>query len=326
MTSYQRLTLHERVQIERHLKKGLSKAEIARRLKRNRSTITREINRWGPPRHYNSGLADWYAMEERTKDKAKKFERYVTLRFLVMRLLKKKWSPEQITLWLKVQYPNTYGMNVSHESIYTYIYILPRGALRKELISHLRQSKGKRYQRRVNTKRSRIPDRLCIDLRDPAVEDRSVPGHWESDLIIGPGQKSAIGTIVERTTRFLIIVPLKNRTASEVRKAFARELRKLPQHVRLSMTHDNGLEMAQHKLFTARTNMVVYFAHPYSSWERGTNENTNGLIRDFFPKDTDFNTVSRYKLKKVQDLLNQRPRKVLGAQTPQEAMQKLLTA
>jgi IS30 family transposase len=326
MASYQRLTLHERVQIEKYLKKGLCKAEIARWLKRNRSTITNEINRWGSPHLYNCGLADWHAMDERTKFKTKKIMRYYPLRFLVIRLLKKRWSPEQITLWLKKQFPNSYRMNVSHESIYTFIYILCRGELRKELISHLRQGKGKRYQKRANVKRSRIPDRLCIDQRDPAVEDRTVPGHWESDLIIGVGHKSAIGTIVERTTRFLIIVPLKGRTATEVRKAFARELRKLPQHVRLSMTHDNGLEMAQHKLFSAKTNMVVYFAHPYSSWERGTNENTNGLIRDFFPKDTDFNTVSRYKLKKVQDLLNQRPRKVLGAETPQEAMQRLLTA
>lgn len=326
MANYQRLTLYERVQIEKYLTKGLSKAEIARKLKRNRSTVTNEINRWGPPRHYNSGLADWYALEERTKPKAKKFERHPVLQQLVIKLLKKRWSPEQITLWLGKHFPKSYQMNASHESIYTFIYILCRGELRKELISYLRQSKGRRYQKRANARRSRIPDRVCIDQRDPAVEDRAVPGHWESDLIIGVGHKSAIGTIVERTTRFLIIVPLKGRTATEVRKAFARELRKLPQHVRLSMTHDNGLEMAQHKLFSAKTNMVVYFAHPYSSWERGTNENTNGLIRDFFPKDTDFNAVSRYKLKKVQDLLNQRPRKVLGGETPQEAMQKLLRA
>lgn len=326
MANYQRLTLYERVQIEKYLKRGFSKAEIARRLKRNRSTLTNEINRWGPPHRYNSGLADWNAMDERTKFKGKKLMRYHPLQELVIQLLKKRWSPEQITLWLGKHFPNDYRMNASYESIYTFIYILCRGELRKELISHLRQGKSKRYQKRASAKRSRIPDRLCIDQRDPAVEDRTLPGHWESDLIIGVGQKSAIGTIVERTTRFLIIVPLKGRTATEVRKAFARELRKLPQHVRLSMTHDNGLEMAQHKLFTAKTNMVVYFAHPYSSWERGTNENTNGLIRDFFPKGTDFNTVSRYKLKKVQDMLNQRPRKVLGAETPQEAMQRLLTA
>jgi len=326
MPNYQRITLHERVKIEKYLRKGLTKAKIARKLNRHPSSIGNEINRWGAPDDYSSQLANWHALDERTKLKTKKFERFPELERLVIRLIKKKWAPEQISLWLRKHFPNEYRMNVSHESIYTFIYILPRGELRKELIGHLRQSKGRRYQKRASSRRSRIPDRLCIDQRDPAVEDRTVPGHWESDLIIGPGQKSAIGTIVERTTRFLIIVPLKARTATEVRRAFARELRKLPLHVRLTMTHDNGLEMAQHRLFTAKTNMVVFFAHPYSSWERGTNENTNGLIRHFFPKDTDFNTVSRYKLKKVQELLNQRPRKVLGAETPQEAMQRLLTA
>ena len=167
---------------------------------------------------------------------------------------------------------------------------------------------------------------MTIDQRDPSIEDRVIPGHWESDLIIGKNQESCIGTIVERTTRFLIMVQLKERSALEVRKAFARELKKLPKQVRLTMTHDNGLEMAQHKLFTKKTKMIVYFAHPYSSWERGTNENTNGLIRDFFPKDTDFNTISRYKLKKVQDLLNERPRKVLKGLSPQEAMEQVLSA
>jgi IS30 family transposase len=326
MASYQRLTLHERAQIERYLKKGLSKAEIARRLKRHRSTIGNEINRWGAPKDYNCGLADWNAMDERTRPRKKKLARNYFLRRFVLEHLRIRWSPEQIAATLKALYPENHQMNTSHESIYTYIYLLARGELRRELIGYLRQAKGKRYRKRGGTNRSRIPDRVCIDQRDPAVEDRTIPEHWESDLIIGAGQKSAIGTIVERTTRFLIIVFLRGRTAPEVRKAFARELRRLPQHLRLSLTHDNGLEMAQHKLFTKNTRMAVYFAHPYSSWERGTNENTNGLIRDFFPKGTDFSTVSRYKIKKVQDMLNARPRKVLGWRTPAEALQELLSA
>jgi len=326
MANYQRLTLYERAQIERYLKKGLSKAEIARRLKRHRSTIGNEINRWGAPKEYNCGLADWNAMDERTRPRKKKLARNYPLRNFVLEHLRLRWSPEQIAATLNALYPENYQMNASHESIYTYIYLLARGELRRELISHLRQAKGKRYQKRAGTNRSRIPDRICIDQRDPEVEERTVPGHWESDLIIGAGQKSAIGTIVERNTRFLIIVFLRGRTATEVRKAFARELRRLPQHLRLSMTHDNGLEMAQHKLFTKNTRMAVYFAHPYSSWERGTNENTNGLIRDFFPKGTDFSAVSRYKLKKVQDMLNARPRKVIGWRTPAEALQELLSA
>lgn len=326
MAKYQYLTLLERVRIEKYIKQGLIKTEIAKKLKRHKSTISREINRWGPKKDYNCALADWWAIEERTKYKSKKLNENIKLRNFVVEHLKKRWSPEQISIKLKDLYPGDLCMNVSYESIYTYIYIQTRGELRKELISYLRQGKPKRYRKRRKKKGSRIIDGLCIDQRDPSVEERVVPGHWESDLIIGKEQESCIGTIVERTTRFVIMVPLKTRKAIEVRRAFARELRKLPQQVRLSLTHDNGLEMAQHKLFSKTTKMIVYFAHPYSSWERGTNENTNGLIRDFFPKDTDFNAVSRYKLKKVQDLLNERPRKVLNGKSPQEAMQRVLSA
>lgn len=324
MAKYQYLTLLERVRIEKYIKAGLNKTEIALKLGRHKSTIGREINRWGPSKDYRCMLADWWAIEERIKYKPKKLNCNEKLRTFVLKHLKKRWSPEQISLKLKELYPEDLSMNVSYESIYTYIYIQTRGELRKELISYLRQGKPKRYRKRRKKKGSRIVDGLCIDQRDPSVEERVVPGHWESDLIIGKEQESCIGTIVERTTRFVIMVPLKTRKAEEVRKAFARELRKLPQQVRLSITHDNGLEMAQHKLFTKKTKMIVYFAHPYSSWERGTNENTNGLIRDFYPKNTDFNTVSRYKLKKVQDLLNERPRKVLNGKSPHEAMENIL--
>lgn len=326
MAKYQCLTLLERVRIEKFINQGLNKTEIAQKLGRHKSTISREINRWGPKEDYNFALADWWAIEERTKYKPKKLKENIKLCTFVLEHLKKRWSPEQISIKLKQLYPGDLRMNVSYETIYTYIYVLTRGELRKELIGYLRQGKPKRYKKRKKKKGSRIVDALCIDQRDPSIEDRVIPGHWESDLIIGKNQESCIGTIVERTTRFLIMVPLKERTALEVRKAFARELKKLPKQVRLTLTHDNGLEMAQHKLFTKKTKMIVYFAHPYSSWERGTNENTNGLIRDFFPKDTDFNTVSRYKLKKVQDLLNERPRKVLNGLSPQEAMEQVLSA
>lgn len=326
MAKYQYLSLLERIRIEKYIKNGFTKTEIAKKLNRHKSTIGREINRWGPKKDYNCALADWWAIEERTKYKGNKLKRNIKLRTFVRKHLEKRWSPEQISSKLKELYPGDYEMNVSHESIYTYIYVLARGELKKELIGYLRQGKNKRYQKRGKKHHSRIIDGICIDQRDPSIEERVIPGHWESDLIIGKEQKSAIGTIVERTTRFVIMVPLKSRTALEVRRAFARELRKLPQEVRLTLTHDNGLEMAQHKLFSKQTRMQVYFAHPYSSWERGTNENTNGLIRDFFPKDTDFNEVSRYKLKKVQDLLNERPRKVLNWKTPKEAMEEILSA
>jgi IS30 family transposase len=326
MVKYQRLTLLERVRIEKYIKNGLSKSEIAEKIGRNKSTISREINQWGPKSDYNCALADFWAIEERTKYKNIKLRDNSQLRKIVIKLLEKRWSPEQVSNELRKLYPNNFQMNISYESIYTYIYILAKGELRKELISYLRQGKSKRYQKRSSKNRSRIADSICIDQRDPSVEDRVIAGHWESDLIIGKDQKSAIGTIVERTSRFVFIVPLKSRSATEVRKAFARELSKLPQAVRLSLTHDNGLEMAQHKLFSKKTKMMVYFAHPYSSWERGTNENTNGLIRDFFPKETDFRLVSRYKLKKVQDLLNERPRKVLDWKTPKEVMNQIVSA
>ena len=165
---------------------------------------------------------------------------------------------------------------------------------------------------------------FSIEERPKEVEERIVPGHWEGDLIIGKGHKTAIGTIVERTTRLVILVPLKSRMASDVRKAFAREIKRLPKQLRLSMTYDQGREMSQHKLFTKQTNMQVYFAHPHSPWERGTNENTNMLIRDFFPKGTDFGGLSRYRIKKVQELLNERPRKVLEWRSPQEVFSELL--
>lgn len=326
MVKYQRLSLVERIRIEKYIQLGLTKTEIAQKLKRHKSTICREINRWGPKKDYNCALADWCAIDERIKYRSKKIISNAKLRTFIVDHLRLKWSPEQISNKLKKLHPTEPNMQISHESIYTYIYVLARGEMKKELISYLRQGKPKRYRKRRKIKGSRIIDGLCIDQRDPSVEERVVPGHWESDLIIGKEQASCIGTIVERTTRFVIMVPLKTRKAIEVRKAFARELRKLPKQVRLTMTHDNGLEMAQHKLFSKQTKMVVYFAHPYSSWERGTNENTNGLIRDFFPKDTDFSEVSRYKLKKVQDLLNTRPRKVLNWKTPQEAMESVLSA
>lgn len=210
-------------------------------------------------------------------------------------------------------------MQASHESIYTYIYLKAKSGLKKELIKHLRQEKSmrKRPVPRMN-KRSIIPQRIGIEQRPEEVIDRIIPGHWESDLIIGKDQKSVIGTIVERCTRFVILVKLQNRTANEVRKAFANELKGLSEHMRKTLTHNNGVEMSQHKLFTKETQMKVYFANPHSPWERGTNENTNMLIRDFFPKGTDFNQIPSGKIKHVQDLLNTRPRKTLNWATPNE--------
>ena len=246
------------------------------------------------------------------------------LKQVIFKALRKQWSPEQISAYLKANYDDT-TMHVAPETIYTYLYVLPRGELRKELISHLRQNRPKRRkQGKGNTAHAPIPDLISIHERPIEVEDRCVPGHWEGDLIIGDKHKSALGTLVERTTRTTLLIRLKAKDATSVRKAFAKRVKCLPKQMRLSMTYDRGGEMAQHKLFTKETKMKVYFADPYSPWQRGTNENTNGLIRQYFPKGTDFNMVSDYQIRKVQNLLNDRPRKILNWKSPFEAMDELL--
>lgn len=216
-------------------------------------------------------------------------------------------------------------MRVSHETIYKYIYILPRGELRKELISYLRQgAEGRRRRYRTHDQRDKISNIVSIHERPEESKGRTIGGHWESDLIVGKDHASAIGTIVERTTRTTIIVPLKAKDAETVRISFAKAVKHLPKEMMKSITHDRGCEMAQHELFTKDTQIKVYFADPYSPWQRGTNENTNGLIRQFFPKGTDFNTVSNIEIKHVQKLLNERPRKVLNWKTPKEAFRELI--
>lgn len=216
-------------------------------------------------------------------------------------------------------------MQASHETIYTYLYMLPKGELRKELIGYLRQKEKLRKRRKLTTdKRGAIPDMISIHERPKEVEDRIIPGHWEGDLIVGKVHQSAIGSIVERTTRTVILVPLKKRDAESVRKAFAKELKTLPEQMTLSMTYDRGKEMAEHKLFTEETKMQVYFCDPHSPWQRGTNENTNMLIREFFPKQTDFSEFIRKEIKHVQKLLNERPRKTLDWHTPKERFKELL--
>jgi IS30 family transposase len=226
---------------------------------------------------------------------------------------------------LRKEYPNNPDMQVSHETIYSYLYVLPRGQLRKELLSYLRQKRRLRKNRsHVHEKRGQIPDIISIEERPAEVADRTVPGHWEGDLLMGKDHQSAVATLVDRSTRFLILIPLKKKDATTVRKAYEKEIMALPALVRKSLTLDRGKENAEHVLFTKNTKMQVYFAHPQSPWERGTNENTNGLIRDFFPKGIDFGMVTRREIKKVQRLLNERPRAVLNFDTPAEAMFKVL--
>jgi len=318
---YNRVTLKERVIIETLLQENKSKSYIAKKLNRSRSTITREVNKLGD--NYDAQLADWCAkdffLNKRNRDK---INTYKKLKIFVYRGLLKGWSPDQISGKIKLEYPNNPIMTISYEAIYTHIYSHRQARLNRKLIALLPYHKTQRRRANKNSKRGvKIKNQISIDDRPKHIETREEIGHWEGDLIIGKGQKSAIGTLVERKARFTIIVKLKNRKSATVRKKFVQEFNQIKTLFKKTLTYDNGTEMAQHKELTKQTGMVIYFAHPYSSWERGTNENTNGLIRRFFPKKTDFNTVTEKELKKAQNALNNRPRKVLGYKTPNQIME-----
>ena len=323
-TQYKRLSLKERIIIETLLKEKKRKTFIAKQLNRSRSAISREINKWvrNPEDSYKAELAHWYAVDDNnTKRYYDKITQYPKLRIYVYRGLMKKWSPEQISGRIKLEYPGDEIMRISYESIYKHIYTHPQGRINKKLISLLPYHKTRRRKlKRRDKQKGRIKDGVSIELRPKQIENREEIGHWEGDLIIGSKQNSAIGTNVERKIRYTHIIKLKDRKSKTVVKSFAKRINELPIQLRKTMTYDNGKEMANHKLFTKETGMQVYFAHPYSAWERGTNENTNGLIRRYFPKGTDFNKVTEEQIKMVEEILNNRPRKVLGYKTPSEMM------
>lgn len=329
-STYTRLSAGEREDISRALARGQTFGQIAKSLGRETSTISRELSRLRyNPVSYRATFAGEMAQKKRNH-RVKTLPKLLAndqLRKYVIEHLKLHWSPEQIAARLKLAYPNDMSMRVSHETIYTYIYCHTKGDLKKELKATLRQQKARRGRPRQvgdRAKFSPIPDLVSIEERPKEVEDRIIPGHWEGDLIVGQGGHSFLGTLVERTTRATILVPLNTKQAEVVAKAFAREVRYLPQQFRLTLTYDRGSEMARHKLFSSATKMQVYFADPQSPWQRGTNENTNGLVRQFYPKGTDFRNISRKEIKHVQHLLNGRPRKVLSFHTPYEAFSLLL--
>jgi len=320
MTQYTRLSLAEREEISRELAAGSRLRAIARQLGRAPSTIGRELRRAERTRStYRATRGQHVA--RRSAQRPRKLVTHPLLQAYVHAQLTQRWSPEQIARRLKAEYPDDPTMRVSHETIYTYLYVLPRGELKRTLLRALRHRRTHRRVRRGN-----IPAMLSIEERPAEVAARTVPGHWEGDLIVGRRNASALGTLVERTTRTTLLVPLRAKDATSVRQAFAREMRTLPQQLARSLTYDQGKEMAEHELFTQETRIQVYFAHPHSPWERGTNENTNGLIRQFFPKGTDFSRVSRRQIKHVQTLLNGRPRKVLNWRTPSEAFHNVPVA
>ena len=325
--NYRRLSFEDREEISRLLSAGFSMRAIANALKRSPSTISRELSR--------VKVAEYRAISGQRRSARKsssrrlyqsKIEGNIELKTAILAKLKIFWSPEQIANYLKETY-ECKSMHASKDTIYTFIYVQPRGELRSQLTQQLRD---KHKKRRVQGKsavgqKSDLEDMISIEQRPKEVEDRTIPGHWEGDIIIGDANKqTALGTLVERKSRAVILIPLKSKKASDVRKAFAKEVKKLPKELRLTMTYDQGREMAEHKLFTKETDMQVYFAHPQSPWERGSNENTNRLLRDFFPKNIDFTKVTRKEIKRVQHLLNERPRKTLGFRTPYEIIKQVL--
>ena len=326
---HRRLTLKERIIIETLLNENRSKSYIAIHLNRTRSTITREVNRWvlKTTDKYNATLANYCAKDDfLNKRNLDKINTHKELKRYVYRGLLSKFSPEQIAGRIKLDYPNNSIMTISHEAIYQHIYKHRQSALGKKLIKLLPYHHSKRrYNRKGGKNKVRIKNQVNISQRHEEVELRLIAGHWEGDLMIGVGQKSAIGTIVERKTRLVFIVKLDNRKSATVTQQFANILNSLPKYLLKSMTYDNGMEMANHKWLSEKTGMNIYFANPYSSWERGTNENTNGLIRRFFPKGTDFNNITNEQLKQVENILNNRPRKVLGYKTPNECMKQEIT-
>jgi transposase, IS30 family len=326
MARYQRLSLMEREELSRMLAAGYSLRATAQVLHRAPSTLSRELTRHrASPVTYRAVPAHQRAQRRAHHPrKLRKLAIQPQLRAAVLRLLAQRWSPEQIAHGLRERYPVDPTMRISHEAIYTYLYVLPRGAFKRELVRYLRRRHRFRRPRKVRLSSRPIQDLISIDERPAEVADRTVPGHWEGDLLVGHANASALGTLVERTTRFTVLVPLKAKDAATVRQAFARELRTLPAQLRRSLTYDQGPEMREHRLFTKQTKMRVYFAHPHSPWERGTNENTNGLLRQFFPKGTRFTQLSRAEIKRVQAMFNDRPRKILNWHSPAHAFHQLL--
>ena len=326
---YRRLTDAERENISRGLAQGESVSAIAKHLGRETSTVSREVNG-------NSGKSGYRAFSAGNRAQVRASSRRKGksclagqdfLRAYILEKLTRRWSPREIVKRMEKEYPLDMTMRISHESIYRYIYVLPRGSLKRTLIESLRQERAyRRKQKSGNSeeRRGKIADVLSIEERPKEVENRTVPGHWEGDLIMGRYKLTALGTLVERTTRYTLLVPVKEKDAVSVRKAYARALGALPKEIAKTLTYDQGKEMSEHKQFTIDTGIDVYFAHPGSPWERGTNENTNGLIRQYFPKGTDFSKVTVREIKRVQRELNDRPRAVLDWKKPHEVINHLV--
>jgi len=320
-----RLGFEERERISRGIAAGESARAIARGLGRAPSTVSREIERCGGRRRYRALAAERVATRRLARPKPGKLSRSPRLAAAVQAGLCKRWSPQQISARLKAEFPEDPEMRISHETIYQALYVQSRGELRRRLATNLRRGRTRRRSPAEPEHRGRIADMAPISERPPEIEDRAVPGHWEGDLLVGKAGRSFIATLVERQTRYVMLAHLgKQRKSAHVTEALAQLIARLPAHLALSLTWDQGNELAEHAGFTAKTGISVYFCDPHSPWQRGSNENTNGLLRQYLPKGTDLAARSQVELDKIAAELNGRPRQTLGWATPAEKMEELL--
>lgn len=318
------LTATEREEISRGIAANWSMRKIAANLGKAASTVSREIARNGGADDYRAALAEAAAWERASRPKKCRLILNGRLRSIVAIKLKANWSPQQIAGWLKTEYPDDPAMRVSHETIYRTLFVQARGALKKELLAHLRSRRTYRHRRGSKPKaRGAIVDVVSIRERPAEADDRAVPGHWEGDLLIG-GRGSQIATLVERQSRFTMLLKVDSRETNTVVAALSKHVRKLPATLRRSLTWDRGGELARHREFTLATDVKVFFCDPHSPWQRGTNENTNGLLRQYFPKGADLSRFSQAQLNRVALQLNQRPRKTLAYRTPADKLSELL--
>jgi transposase, IS30 family len=328
---YHQLTSAERVTIMTRLAEGLKESAIARELGRSRSTISRELERSGARLDRDTGRRKPYdaieAHEEAT-ERAKslgmrKLEAGTVLMEIIRRDLLEGWSPQQVAGRLKEAYPDDPSKRACHETIYTAIYCMPKGDLKLELVARLRQRYAKRRPRSRGENRGKIPDMTSIHVRPPEVEDRVVPGHWEGDLIKGAGNKSSVGTLIERTSRLTMLVRMDNATADGTLAAFTKAFLRVHGSLAKTLTYDQGREMMRHKDLESATGLKVYFCDPHSPWQRGSNENTNGLIRQYLPKGMDLSKVTQDELDFIAAKLNNRPRKMHKFKSPLEVFEGL---
>jgi IS30 family transposase len=316
------LSLSEREEISRGLVEGHSMREIAASIQRAPSTVSREIGRHCGRERYRASEADQRAWDRARRPKPCRLAVHRRLQKIVARKLSLDWAPEQISGWLRRRYPDDQEMQISHETIYRSLFVQARGVLKKELVGHLRTRRVIRRSKKAGIRgqgRGQIVDAVSIRERPAEVEDRAVPGHWEGDLLAG-SHNTHIATLVERHSRFTMLVKVKGKDTQTVVRALTKQVRRLPAELRKSLTWDRGLEMAAHKEFSIATDVQVYFCDPQSPWQRGTNENTNRLLRQYFPKGTDLSACSQAELNRTALKLNQRPRKTLGFRCPAEVL------